>query len=120
MSARSGETEDDWLADLAVGWGGDFIKVGSITRSERLAKYNRLLEIEVRNLSNPTSRDFRRFTFHYHAELEPAHDDGRVERFFRAVTLSLRVHFLPERFSSLDQLVEKLFRFPSFHFSSGG
>jgi len=47
ISARSGETEDDWLADLAVGWGGDFIKIGSITRSERLAKYNRLLEVEA-------------------------------------------------------------------------
>jgi enolase len=47
VSARSGETEDDWLADLAVGWAGDFIKIGSITQSERLAKYNRLLEIEV-------------------------------------------------------------------------
>ena len=47
VSARSGETEDDWLADLAVGWSGDFIKVGSITRSERLAKYNRLLAIEA-------------------------------------------------------------------------
>lgn len=46
VSARSGETEDDWLADLAVGWSGDQIKVGSITQSERLAKYNRLLEIE--------------------------------------------------------------------------
>ena len=46
VSARSGETEDDWLADLAVGWGGQQIKVGSITQSERLAKYNRLLEIE--------------------------------------------------------------------------
>jgi enolase len=46
ISARSGETEDDWLADLAVGWRGDFIKIGSITRSERLAKYNRLLAIE--------------------------------------------------------------------------
>ena len=46
VSARSGETEDDWLADLAVGWAGDYIKVGSITQSERLAKYNRLLEIE--------------------------------------------------------------------------
>ena len=46
VSARSGETEDDWLADLAVGWGGDQIKVGSITQSERLAKYNRLLGIE--------------------------------------------------------------------------
>lgn len=46
VSARSGETEDDWLADLAVGWAGDQIKVGSITGSERLAKYNRLLAIE--------------------------------------------------------------------------
>jgi enolase len=46
VSARSGETEDDWLADLAVGWNGDQIKIGSITQSERLAKYNRLLEIE--------------------------------------------------------------------------
>ncbi len=47
VSARSGETEDDWLADLAVGWAGQQIKVGSITQSERLAKYNRLLAIEV-------------------------------------------------------------------------
>ena len=46
VSARSGETEDSWLADLATGWAGDYIKVGSITQSERLAKYNRLLMIE--------------------------------------------------------------------------
>ena len=46
ISARSGETEDNWLADLAVGWNGDFMKIGSIRQSERLAKYNRLLEIE--------------------------------------------------------------------------
>jgi enolase len=46
VSARSGETEDDWLADLATGWRGDALKVGSITRSERLAKWNRLLAIE--------------------------------------------------------------------------
>jgi enolase len=46
FSARSGETEDTWLADLAVGWSGDQIKVGSVTRSERLAKWNRLLMIE--------------------------------------------------------------------------
>ena len=46
LSARSGETEDNWLADLAVGWSADQIKVGSITQSDRLAKYNRLLEIE--------------------------------------------------------------------------
>ena len=47
VSARSGETEDNWLADLAVGWNADQIKVGSITQSERLAKYNRLLAIEA-------------------------------------------------------------------------
>lgn len=47
ISARSGETEDDWLGDLAVGWSGDQIKIGSITQSERLAKYNRLLAIEA-------------------------------------------------------------------------
>ena len=47
VSARSGETEDDWLADLAVGWSGGHLKVGSITQSERLAKYNRLLAIEA-------------------------------------------------------------------------
>ncbi|GCE08879.1 phosphopyruvate hydratase [Dictyobacter aurantiacus] len=46
ISARSGETEDNWLADLAVGWSGDQIKIGSITHGERLTKYNRLLEIE--------------------------------------------------------------------------
>jgi enolase len=46
ISARSGETEDSYLADLAVASGAGQIKVGSITRSERLAKYNRLLEIE--------------------------------------------------------------------------
>jgi enolase len=47
VSARSGETEDNWLADLATGWCADQIKIGSITQSERLAKYNRLLEIEA-------------------------------------------------------------------------
>ena len=45
ISARSGETEDDFLADLAVGVTGDYIKIGSVARSERLAKYNRLLRI---------------------------------------------------------------------------
>lgn len=46
ISARSGETEDDFLADLATASGAGQIKIGSIMRSERLAKYNRLLEIE--------------------------------------------------------------------------
>ena len=46
VSVRSGETEDNWAADLAVGWSADQFKAGSITQSERLAKYNRLLAIE--------------------------------------------------------------------------
>jgi enolase len=46
LSVRSGETEDNWAADLAVGWRADQFKNGSIQQSERLAKYNRLLEIE--------------------------------------------------------------------------
>lgn len=46
VSARSGETEDSWLADVAVGWAAGQIKVGSTTRSERTAKWNRLLRIE--------------------------------------------------------------------------
>jgi enolase len=46
ISARSGDTEDSWLADLAVGWRAGQIKVGSLTRSERTAKWNRLLAIE--------------------------------------------------------------------------
>jgi enolase len=47
VSARSGDTEDSWLADLAVGWAAGQIKVGSLARSERTAKWNRLLRIEA-------------------------------------------------------------------------
>jgi enolase len=46
ISHRSGETEDVFLADFAVAMGGGQIKTGSASRSERIAKYNRLLEIE--------------------------------------------------------------------------
>ncbi len=46
ISVRSGDTEDNWFSDLAVGWSGDQSKAGSITQSERLSKYNRLLAIE--------------------------------------------------------------------------
>jgi enolase len=46
VSARSGETEDSFLADLAVGSAAGQIKVGSVTRSERLAKWNQLIRIE--------------------------------------------------------------------------
>ena len=46
-SHRSGETEDAFLADFAVAMGGGQIKTGSACRSERIAKYNRLIEIEM-------------------------------------------------------------------------
>jgi enolase len=46
ISARSGETEDTTIADLAVATGAGQIKIGSVARGERLAKYNRLLRIE--------------------------------------------------------------------------
>jgi len=46
VSHRSGETEDTTIADLAVAMNSGFIKTGSLSRSERIAKYNRLLRIE--------------------------------------------------------------------------
>ena len=61
ISHRSGETEDTFLADFAVAMGGGQIKTGSVCRSERIAKYNRLLEIEAELgraalFENPLSR----------------------------------------------------------------
>jgi enolase len=46
VSHRSGETCDDFISDLAVAVGADYIKAGSLSRGERLAKYNRLIKIE--------------------------------------------------------------------------
>ena len=46
VSHRSGETEDTTIADLAVAFGCGQIKTGAPTRSDRVAKYNRLLRIE--------------------------------------------------------------------------
>ncbi|HTS21257.1 MAG TPA: phosphopyruvate hydratase [Casimicrobiaceae bacterium] len=46
ISHRSGETEDAFMADFSVAMGGGQIKAGSVCRGERIAKYNRLLEIE--------------------------------------------------------------------------
>lgn len=46
MSHRSGETEDTTIADLAVGVGCGQIKTGSLSRSDRTAKYNQLIRIE--------------------------------------------------------------------------
>ena len=47
ISHRSGETADTFIADLAVATNADYIKTGSLSRSERVEKYNRLLEIEA-------------------------------------------------------------------------
>jgi enolase len=47
ISHRSGETEDTTIADLAVATGAGQIKTGSLCRSDRVAKYNRLLRIEA-------------------------------------------------------------------------
>jgi enolase len=63
VSARSGETEDSTIADLAVATGAGQIKIGSVARSERLAKYNQLLRIEEQlagALSFPAGRIFQR------------------------------------------------------------
>jgi len=46
VSHRSGETMDNFISDLAVGTGADFLKAGSPAKPERMAKYARLLEIE--------------------------------------------------------------------------
>jgi len=46
VSHRSGETTDDFIADLAVAVGADYAKFGSLSRGERVCKYNRLMEIE--------------------------------------------------------------------------
>ena len=47
VSHRSGETEDTFIADLAVGTGCGQLKTGAPARGERVAKYNRLIEIEA-------------------------------------------------------------------------
>jgi enolase len=46
ISHRSGETEDTFIADLVVGVNGGQIKTGSMSRSDRVAKYNQLIRIE--------------------------------------------------------------------------
>jgi len=51
VSHRSGETNDDFIADFAVGVQADFVKFGAPSRGERVAKYNRLWQIEREKLS---------------------------------------------------------------------
>lgn len=48
ISHRSGETNDDFISDLAVACGASYLKAGSLSRGERVAKYNRLLDIEAK------------------------------------------------------------------------
>lgn len=52
ISHRSGDTEESFISDLAVAVRADYIKAGSLSRSERLIKYNRLLEIEINFKNN--------------------------------------------------------------------
>ena len=49
VGARGGETEDDWLADLSVGLGADYLQLGAVSGAERTAKFNRLLAVEKKN-----------------------------------------------------------------------
>ncbi|MDB5482728.1 MAG: enolase [Caulobacteraceae bacterium] len=60
ISARSGETEDPFIADLAVGVAGGQIKIGSVRTSERMAKYNQLLRLEEEGLPFAGSGFIRR------------------------------------------------------------
>ncbi len=46
VSHRSGETNDDFISDFAVGINSDYIKTGAPSRGERVSKYNRLMQIE--------------------------------------------------------------------------
>src|SRR3569832_464697 len=57
ISHRSGETEDSTIADIAVGTNAGQIKPGSLSRSDRMAKYNQLLRIEEDQGDNATNPD---------------------------------------------------------------
>ena len=64
ISHRSGETEDTFISDLSVGISASQIKTGSLSRSERIAKYNQLLRIEEENdkfIKYSGSDPFKRF-----------------------------------------------------------
>ena len=65
ISHRSGETEDSFIADLAVGTKAAQIKTGSLSRSERIAKYNRLLAIE-KELGDNAEYGAQYFSFRPH------------------------------------------------------
>ena len=67
ISHRSGETEDTFIADLAVATGAGQIKTGSASRTDRIAKYNQLLRIEEE--LGPAARFLGLKSLNYHGEL---------------------------------------------------
>ena len=78
VSHRSGETEDTFIADFAISTGTGQIKTGSLCRSERIAKYNRLLEIGPRRSFKALSR--RRRPSDSSSRAEAAGPDTRIKR----------------------------------------
>ena len=63
ISHRSGETEDDYIADLAIATNAPFIKTGAPCRSERLSKYNRLLSVEYKTNAKLFKIDSKNVTY---------------------------------------------------------
>ena len=61
ISHRSGESEDTFISDLAVGTNSNQIKTGSLARSERVSKYNQLIRIEEKSKLPYTGKDFVMF-----------------------------------------------------------
>lgn len=78
ISARSGETEDPFIADLATATGAGQIKIGSVARSERLAKYNQLLRLE--RMLGGRGRFAGPAAFAQRAALARWQSDGRLPR----------------------------------------
>src|SRR6202162_2649597 len=75
ISHRSGETEDTFIADLAVATGAGQIKTGSASRTDRIAKYNQLLRIEEE--LGPSARFLGLKALNYHGELAGKKAGGR-------------------------------------------
>ena len=76
ISHRSGETEDSFIADIAVGTNAGQIKTGSLSRTDRVAKYNRLLNIE--EAMNGFGRYLDSNVHAVKFNLETAIDDGKL------------------------------------------
>ena len=75
ISHRSGETEDTFIADLAVATGAGQIKTGSASRTDRIAKYNQLLRIEEE--LGPAARFLGLKSLNYHGDLAAKAKPGK-------------------------------------------